>query len=1035
MYFTDIFIRRPVLATVISLLILLVGLRAYFELTVRQYPQSDQAVVTVQTIYVGADAELVKGFITTPLEKEIASADGIDYLESTSAQSVSVINARLELNYDPVAALTQITSKVNKVRSELPEGSEDPVIDVQVGETTASMYMSFTSEVMESNQITDYLDRVVVPELSTVAGVERAEILGGRRFAMRIWLDPERLAAYDMTPAEVRLKLTQNNFLAAVGRTKGDMISVALDADTDLSNEEEFRDLVLRESRGTLVRLGDVARVELGAENYDSSAINTGRRGPFIGVTVLPQANELTVIQGVRERFPELRAQFPEGLEGEILYDATEYIEDAIGEVVFTLGLALAIVTFVIFLFMGSLRSVLVPALAIPLSLIGVGMAMLMLGFSINLLTLLALVLAIGLVVDDAIIVVENIHRHIENGMKPFDAAIRGARELGTAIIAMSLTLIAVYLPIGFTGGLTGSLFTEFAFTLAGAVFISGIVAITFSPMLSSRVLKPDAGNNGGFAHWLDKRFDRLKDLYESRLHNSLDYRPATYVFAATVLVSCYFLFATAESELAPTEDQSILFVQAVAQPNASLRMLEQYTEEMAERYKEFPEYTRYFLVNGFGGGAVAATNQAISGVQLVPWGERERSQMEIKPELQETLRQVAGLDVAVFELPPLPGSGGGLPIQFVIGATAEPDRMRETVDEIARRAQESGLFVYTDLDLKFDRPQVEVRIDREAVADLGLTMSDVGSDLATMLGGNFVNRFAIQGRAYEVTPQVRRADRLNPEQLKNYYLRGADGGMVPISAVVSLDKTVEPRNLKRFQQLNAATLGAVPAPGVTMGQALAFLERTAAEVLPRDYKTDYAGQSRQFVEEGNTLVITFFFAVIMIFLVLAAQFESFRDPVIMLVTVPMSVAGALLFITLGFTTINIYTQVGLITLIGLISKHGILIVQFANQLQRDEGLSRRQAVERAAGLRLRPILMTTASTVFGVMPLILATGAGAAARFSMGLVIVSGMSIGTLFTLFVVPAVYVLLAKDHSAERELAHPVDDLGGKPELSG
>ncbi|MES1945624.1 RND multidrug efflux transporter [Salinisphaera sp. PC39] len=1018
MHFTDIFIRRPVLATVVSLLILLVGLRAYFDLTVRQYPQSDKAVVTVQTTYVGADAELVKGFITTPLEKEIASADGIDYLESTSAQGVSIISANLELNYDPVEALTQITSKVNKVRSELPEASEDPVIDVQVGETTASMYMSYTSDVMESNEITDYLNRVVVPELSTIAGVEKAEVLGGRRFAMRIWLDPNRLAAYDMTPSEVRARLAENNFLAAIGKTKGDMISVALDANTDLTTEREFRDLVLRESDGTLVRLGDVAEVELGAESYDSSAINSGHRGPFIGITVLPQANELTVIQAVRERFPELQAQFPEGLNGSIVYDATEYIEDAIGEVVFTLGLALAIVTFVIFLFMGSLRSVLVPALAIPLSLIGVGIAMLLFGFSINLLTLLALVLAIGLVCDDAIIVVENIHRHIEDGMKPFDAAIRGARELGTAIIAMSLTLIAVYLPIGFTGGLTGSLFTEFAFTLAGAVFISGIVAITFSPMLCSKVLKPETGDNGGFAHWLDRQFDRLKDFYERRLHNSLDYRPVTYVFAVTVLVSCYFLFTTAEGELAPTEDQSILFVQATAQPNASLPMLEQYTREMTELYKDFPEYKRYFLVNGFGGGGSAAsTNRAISGMQLVPWGQRERTQMEIKPELQETLRQVAGVDTAVFERPPLPGSGGGLPVQFVVGATAEPDRMREAVDEVAARAQQSGLFVYTDLDLKFDRPQVEVQIDREAVADLGLTMRDVGGELATMLGGNFVNRFSIQGRAYEVTPQVRRGDRLNPEQLQDYYLRSADGGMVPMSAVVHLEKTVEPRNLKRFQQLNAATLAAVPAPGVTMGEALDFLERTAAEVLPQDYKTDYAGQSRQFVQEGNTLVITFFFAVIIIFLVLAAQFESFRDPVIMLVTVPMSVAGALLFITLGFTTVNIYTQVGLITLIGLISKHGILIVEFANQLQRDQGLAKRAAIEEAAALRLRPILMTTASTVFGVVPLILASGAGASARFSMGLVIVAGMSIGTLFTLFVVPAIYMLLASDDSAE------------------
>ncbi len=1017
MQFTDIFIRRPVLATVVSLLILLVGLRAYFDLTVRQYPQSDKAVVTVQTTYVGADAELVKGFITTPLEKEIASADGIDYLQSTSAQGVSVIQANLELNYNPIEALTQITSKVNKVRSELPEASEDPVIDVQVGETTASMYMSFTSEVMEPNQITDYLNRVVVPELSTVAGVESAEIIGGRRFAMRIWLDPDRLAAYNLTPREVRQRLAENNFLAAVGSTKGNMVKVALDAATDLSSEQEFRELVVRESGGTLVRLGDVAEVELGAETYDNSAINTGREGPFVGITVLPLANELTVIQDVREKFPEITAQFPQGLRGEIVYDATEYIEEAINEVVFTLGLALAIVTLVIYLFMGSMRSVLVPVLAIPLSLVGVGTVMLMLGFSINLLTLLALVLAIGLVVDDAIIVAENIHRHIEDGMKPVDAAIRGARELGTAIIAMSLTLIAVYLPIGFTGGLTGSLFTEFAFTLAGAVFISGIVAITFSPMLCSKVLKPHNGNGGGFQAWLDDKFERLRGAYQRRLHGSLDFRPVTYVFAATVVVSCYFLFIMGESELAPVEDQNILFVQATAQPNATLKQLEMYTREMTSLYEEFPEYDRYFLINGFAGpGQAGATNRAISGMALKPWGQRERSQMEIKPEFTQKMRSVAGLDTAVFERPPLPGSGGGLPVQFVVGSTAEPDQMREAVNELAARAQQSGLFLFTDLDLKFDRPQVTVNIDREAVADLGLTMQQVGSDLSTMMGGNLVNRFSIQGRAYEVIPQVVRGERLNADQLENYYIRSADGRKVPMSAVVSLETNVEPRSLARFQQLNAATLSAVPTPGVTIGQALDYLRGEAAEVLPSDYKLDYAGQSRQFVEEGNALIITFFFAIILIYLVLAAQFESFRDPIIMLVTVPMSVAGALAFITVGVTTINIYTQVGLITLIGLISKHGILIVEFANQLQA-EGRSKREAIEEAASLRLRPILMTTAATVMGIFPLVIATGAGAASRFSMGVVIVAGMSIGTLFTLFVVPAIYMLLARDRRAE------------------
>lgn len=1013
--FTDIFVRRPVLASVVSFLILLIGARAYFSLNVRQFPRSDKAVVTVNTVYVGAEAELIKGFVTTPLEREIASADGIDYMTSTSVQGVSFIQVHLDLNYPPNKALAQISAKVDKVRSDLPKAAEDPSLDVQVGDTTPTAFLSFTSKAMQTNEITDYLKRVVVPELSTISGVQKAEIIGGRQFAMRIWLQPEKLAAYGLTPSQVREKLAQNNYLSAVGKTKGDMVSISLTADTDLHTRKQFEDMVIKQSGGSQVRLGDLGTVVLGGESYDTLANFYGREGPFIGFFVLPTANELSVMQALREKMPSIQADLPQGLDGKIVYDATDYIHAAIDEVVFTLSITLAIVTLVIFLFLGSVRTVVIPVVAMPLSLIGAGIIMVILGFSINLLTLLALVLAIGLVVDDAIVVVENIHRHIEEGMKPFNAAIQGARELATPLIAMSLTLIVVYLPIGFSGGLTGSLFSEFAFTLAGAVFISGIVALTLSPMLCSKLLKPPSGDNRGFAHWLDARFGKFEAGYQRRLHNALDTRPVIYVFAAVVLVSCYFLFTGAQTELAPQEDQGVVFTASTAAPDATLQQTQLYSKEVEKVYRSFDETNDYFMVHGLANaGAPAGTNTAFSGMKLKPWNKRERTEQELTPLVQNKLNKIAGLQAVAFQSPPLPGSGGGLPIQFVIGTTQPPEKLYPVAREMQKRARESGLFVFTQLDLNYDRPQYRIKINREKAADLGVSMQQLGNDLGTMLGGNYVNRFAIQGRSYKVIPQVVRADRYNPEALKNYYTRTQSGELVPLSSLVTLDSAVEPRQLKRFQQLNAAMLSAVPAPGVTMGEALHYLQDQSKEVFPTGYKADYAAQSRQYIDESGSLVLTFFFAIIIIYLVLAAQFESFRDPLIILISVPMSVAGALTFLTLGLATVNIYTQVGLITLIGLIAKHGILLVEFANQLQREQGKSKREAIEMAAGLRLRPILMTTAATVSGVIPLIFASGAGAASRFCIGLVIASGMSIGTLFTLFVVPAMYMLLGEDH---------------------
>jgi multidrug efflux pump len=1018
MYFTDIFIRRPVLATVVSLLIVLLGARAYLGLTVREYPQAENASVTIQTIYTGANADLVKGFITTPLETEIASAQGIDYLESTSVQGVSIITANLELNYDPYDALTQITSKVNKVRGDLPAEAEAPTLDLQVGEQQAAMYISFFSDVLERNQITDYLTRVVQPKLNTVPGVQKAEIIGARTFAMRIWLKPEKMASLGVTGSQVRQVLAENNVQAAVGSTKGRMISVDLTADTDVSSEEAFRDLVVKRTENATVRLADIADIQLGAESYDSSVYFNGQPATFIGINTAPGTNVLDVIQGVRDVYPQIKQQMPTGLQSEIPYDSTEYIEDSINEVVKTLIEAVIIVVVVIFAFLGSLRSVAIPVVAVPLSIIGAAFVMLVLGYSINLLTLLAMVLAIGLVVDDAIIVVENIHRHIEEGMSPYDAAIKGARELGGPIIAMTITLLAVFAPIGFVGGLTGTLFSEFAFSLAGAVIISGIVALTLSPMLCSKILKGhgDGSSQGRLEAFLDRVFDRFQKWYERRLHGALNTLPVILVFGLVVLVSCYFLYTTSKSELAPEEDQGLVLVQSTAAPTASLDQTEMFTGEINRIGMDIPEVARIFQFNGVTFGGPPKSNAAITGLAFEPAGEREPTSGQLQNQVQGRVDGIPGLSSAVFQPPVLPGSSGGLPVQFVIGTTEEAPQLYQVSQELLRKANESGLFIFADSDMQFDKPRVDIRVDRDKAADLGITMAEVGRELGSMMSGGFVNRFSVQGRSYKVTPQVTRSERLNPEQLTNYHIRADNGELVPLSSLVTLEKTVQPRELKRFQQLNSATISGIPSPGVSLGEAIGFLQQTAEETLPRGYSVDYAGQSRQFVEEGGALVVTFFLAIAVIFLVLAAQFESFRDPLIMLVTVPMAVSGALVFTSLGLTSINIYTQVGLVTLIGVISKHGILIVQFANVLQR-QGYSKREAVEHAAAIRLRPVLMTTAALVLAVVPLILATGPGAGARFSMGLIIATGMTIGTLFTLFVLPAVYLVLARDHQAE------------------
>ncbi len=1032
MKFTDLFIKRPVLASVISLLILLVGIRAMFSLEVRQYPETKNTVVSVTTSYPGASSELVKGFITTPLQQAIAEADGIDYLFARSTQGRSTIQVHMELNHDPNAAVAEIQAKVASQRNVLPDEADNPVIDSTTGETTALMYLAFYSESMRPSQITDYLLRVAQPQLQAVPGVAKAELIGNKTFAMRIWLDPERMAALNVTANDVREVLRVNNYLAGIGQSKGAYTAINLTATTDLANVEDFRKLVVRSADGALVRLEDVATPELGAEDYDSISWYKGKPAIFVGVKQAPGANPLDVAKRVRELMPEIRKQLPQGLQAHIPYDASVFIEDSIDEVFKTLIEAVGIVLIVIYLSLGSMRAAIVPAVAVPLSLVGGAFLMLLMGFSINLLTLLAMVLAIGLVVDDAIIVVENVHRHIEMGKSRFDAALIGARELALPVIAMTTTLVAVYAPIGFMGGLVGTLFTEFAFALAGAVLISGVVALTLSPMLSSRVLKAH-GQQGRFEQWVEHWFERLAAAYQRRLHSSLEVLPATLLFAFVVLVSIFFMFVTSKNELAPVEDQSILFFQATAPQTATLEYNETYTRQIVSAFESVPEYHESFFLLGRGDPTTT-----FGGFKMQPPSQRPRSQMQVQPEIQQKLARIAGFQTAVFPRPSLPGSGGGLPLQFVITSDAGYQTLDAMANQLIGRAMGSGRFMFLMKDVQYTRPRTTVVIDRDRAGDLGISMADIGRNLATLLGGNDVNRFSLEGRSYKVIPQVAREFRLQPAMLKDYYIRPGSGELVnlstgltptnaardlgaaplvPLDAFVKLKESVEPSQRTQFQQLNSLTLMGVMAPGVPLGEALAYLEETARDLFPRGFGWDYAGQSRQFTRQGSALVVTFFLSILVIYLVLAAQFESWRDPLIVLVSVPMSIAGALAFITLGFATINIYTQVGLITLIGLIAKNGILIVEFANQLQIKEGLDKRQAVELAAAIRLRPILMTTVSMIVAMFPLLLASGPGAVSRFHIGLTIATGLGIGTLFTLFVVPAVYLLLAKKHHRE------------------
>ena len=1026
MALTDIFIKRPVLSLVVSLLILLIGFKAATSLPIRQYPKLSNTVITVTTVYPGASPDLMQGFITTPIEQAVASAEGVDYMTSSSVQGTSTIQVYIKLNFDPNQALTEVLAKVNSVKYLIPKESNDPIVTKTTGQTTAVMYIGFSSDELSGSAISDYLTRVVQPILSTVNGVASADILGGQTFAMRLWLDPVKMAGRGVSPSDVQAAIPANNFQAAAGQTKGYFIVSNVTANTDLQNVEQFKRMTIKAKDGGFVRLQDIATVELSAQSTDASVAFSGERAIFIGVQATPQGNPLNIVTGVRALFPELERNLPPSMKMKVAYDSTKFIQSSIDEVEKTLGEAVLIVVVVIFLFLASFRSVIIPVVTIPLSLIGVCSLMLVMGFSINLLTLLAMVLAIGLVVDDAIVVVENIHRHLEEGKSPVQASLQGAREIVGPVISMTITLAAVYAPIGFLGGLTGALFREFAFTLAGSVIVSGVIALTLSPMMCSVFLK--SAEEGRFAKIVNRVFGAMTRWYGRQLDRSLDYRPITGMFALTILGLVAFLYMNTSKELAPEEDQGIVFAVVKAPKYANIDYVDFYGEKLDKVFASFPETDLRFVLNGING-----PQDGIAGMLLKPWDERTRSSIKLKPLVQAELSKIEGVNAFAFNLPPLPGGPGGLPIQMVINSTNGFQSVYEEMVKLKDAARKSGLFIVADSDLDFNQPVVRVKIDRSKANDLGITMAQIGSTLATLLGGNYTNRFNLEGRSYQVIPQVPRGLRLSPESLANYYVPTLSGQQVPLSTLVSVQTGTDPNALTHYNQLNSATFQAVPMPGVTVGQAVDFLEAQAKN-LPSGYSHDYLADSRQYVQEGNQLAITFGFALIIIFLVLAAQFESLRDPLVIMISVPMAISGALIPLFFGVATINIYTQVGLLTLVGLISKHGILMVEFANELQLNEGLDKRSAIEMAARVRLRPILMTTAAMVTGLLPLLTATGAGAASRFSIGLVVVSGMSIGTLFTLFVLPAVYVAIATDHRAGAESQRSKEiadfDLGPK-----
>lgn len=1010
MNFSEIFIRRPVLSTVVAALILFLGLASVLNLPVRQYPEVDETVVTITTVYPGAAPELIQGFITSPIASAVSTTENIDYVTSASRPSASVVTVQMKLGADPDIALTEVMSKVQQVRGELPSDAEDPVIVKGTGQTFALMYLAVQNPNMTPEQLTEYLERVVRPRVTNIDGVAQMEIMGAAEYAMRIWLDPLQMSARGVTATDVLGAIRASNFLSAPGKTENEYFAYSLTLDSTVQSAEAFGALPLVQGANGTVRLRDVARIELASGSTDAIVTFSGEPGTFIGIIPAPGENQLDVAANVLAELPRLNDTLPQGMTITMVYDSTETIAASIAEVFKTIAEAVAIVVVVILLFLGSFRSVVMPVVTIPLSLVGVCSIMLALGYSINLLTLLAMVLAIGLVVDDAIVVVENIHRHIDEGQKPARAAINGMKEITGPVIAMTITLAAVLAPLAFTGGLTGSLFTEFALTLAGSVIISGIVALTITPTMSARLLTHDAP--GRFQSTVDRVLTGVANWYERRVSSSLDYRPVTLLMVLSLVGATGFMFLNTSSELAPEEDQGALFAILNGPRYATLEYTDAFTAEIGKRTADIPEVQTSFSVAGMGG----ASNTGFYIWALKDWAERSRSQSEIQGQIQGILNDTPGLQSYVFAPPSLPGAGGGLPISMIIQSIHAPDRVFEIAEEIRNKAMASGMFIVVQNSLAFDAPQVRITIDRDRAAELGVSVSEIGSTLGILVGGGAVAQFDRDSNSYDVITQVPREWRDNPERLGQFFVRSSSGAMLPLSSVVKIDPGITAASIEQFNQLNSTTLSAMPMIGLSTSVALAELERIADEVLPDGFFVDYSGQSRLEKTEGNTILLAFGAALVVIYLVLAAQFESFRDPFIIMMSVPLSIFGAMLPLYLGASTLNIYTQVGLITLIGLITKHGILMVEFANQQREEHGLSRRAAIVAAAKTRLRPILMTTAAMALAVVPLIIAEGAGAAARQAMGLVIFTGLVIGTVFTLFVVPMFYTLISRSDAS-------------------
>ncbi|NWK94463.1 multidrug efflux protein [Sphingobium lactosutens] len=1016
MKFTDLFVRRPILSIVVSLLILLVGISALFALPIRQYPNLQSATITVDTNYPGATQEVMQGFVTQPIAQSIATASGIEYLTSTSTMGRSQVKAKLVLNADADRALTEVLAKVQQVKYRLPQGAFDPVISKITDGASAVQYIGFTGDRYTPSQLSDFVTRVAQPLLTSIPGVAAADVTGASPLAMRVWIDPVKIAARNLTAGDIAAALRSNNIQAAPGQLKGGLTVTDITAATDLRNLDEFRNMVVKSGADGLVRLGDIATIEIGGQSYDSSAWSNGKRAVLIALTPTPDGNPLEIVKAAKALIPQIQTAAPPGVEVQSKFDVAQFVNASIEEVEQTLIEAIVIVIGVIFLFLGSVRAVIIPVVTIPLSLVGTAALMLAFGFSLNLLTLLAMVLAIGLVVDDAIVVVENIHRHIEEGLSPIEASLVGAREIVGPVIAMTITLAAVYAPIGLMGGLTGSLFREFAFTLAGSVIVSGVVALTLSPMMSSVLLNRKMAE-GRFAKKVEHAFDRLSTGYARALEHTLALRPVVLVMAFALLAGTVVLFLGAQRELAPQEDQGYVYTATRGPQYASISYSDRVTSAVESAFRQLPEYAGSFFSNGVDG-----QNIGFGGIILKDWKDRSRGATEVQGQLYGAANSVRDATVTPFQPAALPAASAGLPFQMVLRSPGDFSAIYQDMQALKGAAWKSGLFLFVESDLAFDNRSARIRIDAAKAGEVGVTMQAVADTLATLIGENYVNRFNYHDRSYDVIPQVRAKDRLTPDKLGQFYVRSKSGEMIPLSTVVTVDVKPSANRLPQFNQMNSATLSGVLAPGVTMGQAVAFME---AQPHAPGVKIDWLADSRQYVQESNRLTVSFGFALIVIFLVLAAQYESFRDPLVILVTVPLAICGALLPLYLGFTTLNIYTQIGLVTLIGLISKHGILMVAFANDVQRHEGKDRAQAIVEAARVRMRPVLMTTAAMVAGLVPLLFAGGAGAASRFAIGIVVVMGMLVGTLFTLFVLPTFYTLLARDHRAhaqtERELA--------------